>query len=123
MAGAKLASPEYEALMLWLPAESLLVDRIACPFALSVTGPAPSGVAGVVVASRKVTVPVGMPVAGAMAVTVAVKVTDCPSMDGSWFDTSPTVTAPLLTTWMSAVTDVDLTLAKLVSPEYAAVML
>ena len=32
--------------------------------------------------SRKVTVPVGVPVPGATALTVAVKVTDCPNTDG-----------------------------------------
>ena len=32
--------------------------------------------------SLKVTVPVGMPVPGLFAVTVAVKVTDCPDTDG-----------------------------------------
>jgi hypothetical protein len=44
----------------------------------------------VVVPSRKVMVPVGVPVAGATAETVAVKVTDWPGSDGLIEDVSPT---------------------------------
>jgi hypothetical protein len=43
-----------------------------------------------VVPSRKVTVPVGVPVAGATAETVAVKVTDWPGSDGLTEDVSAT---------------------------------
>ncbi len=39
-------------------------------------------VPSVVAPSKKVTVPVGVPVAGGLTVTVAVKVADCPNTDG-----------------------------------------
>jgi len=54
--------------MLWLPLERLDVVRVASPF---VTVWVPRAV----VPSRKVTVPVGIAVAGATGDTVAVKVT------------------------------------------------
>jgi hypothetical protein len=68
----------------------------------------------VVVPSRKVTVPVGVPVAGATGATVAVKVTDWPSEDGFKDDVRPTVALPCPTTWVRAL-EVDA--PKLVSPE------
>lgn len=52
------------------------VVKVACPDPLSV--PVPS----VVFPSTKVTVPAGVPVAGDTALTVAMKVTDCPYSDG-----------------------------------------
>ena len=45
--------------------------------------------------SSKVTLPVGVPVAGLMAVTVAVKVTDCPKTEG--FNVLVSVVAELVT--------------------------
>ena len=53
-----------------------LVANVATPLALSVPVPR------VVEPSLKVTVPVGVPEPGAVALTVAVKVTDCPYVDG-----------------------------------------
>ena len=76
--------------------------------------PVPNWVAGVVVLSRKVTIPVGVPIAGAVAVTVAVKVTDWPNTDGLGLEASPTVAPPWLMTWVRAV---DVTGSKLLSPE------
>ena len=40
--------------------------------------------------SLNVTLPVGLPAPGAAAVTVAVKVTDCPSTEGLTEDATPT---------------------------------
>lgn len=80
----KLASPEYEAVMLWLPTASVVLVNVVCPF---VRVPVPR----VVVPSRNVTVPVGVPVAGMTAATVAVNVTDVPSPAGLRDDVSVTV--------------------------------
>jgi hypothetical protein len=87
-----------------------VVVKVAAPLAFSVTGPAPR----VVVPSRKVTVPVGVPVAGATAATVAVKVTDWPSEDGFKLEESPTVALPCPTTWVRAF---EVAAVKLVFPE------
>jgi hypothetical protein len=96
--------------IVWLPGERAVVDNVATPLAFSVTGPVPR----VVVPSRKVTVPVGVPVAGATAVTVAVKVTDWPSDDGFKLEVSPTAALPWLTTWVTAL---DVAAVKLAFPE------
>ena len=48
--------------------------------------------------SRNVTVPVGVPVAGANAVIVAVKVTDCPKSEGFCDEVTTVVVSALLTT-------------------------
>jgi hypothetical protein len=61
--------------MLWLPALSAEVVIVACP---PDRVPVPIGEPP----SRNVTVPVGVPDPGATALTVAVKVTDCPDTDG-----------------------------------------
>lgn len=58
-----------------VPTLSDAVLNAALP-ALSVPGPS------VVAPSLNVTVPLGTPVAGATAETVAVKVTNCPELDG-----------------------------------------
>jgi hypothetical protein len=76
--------------IVWLPRESVVVVNVATPLAFSVTGPVPSAV----VPFRKLMVPVGIPVAGATAETVAVKVTAWPSDDGFRDDVSPTVALP-----------------------------
>ena len=59
-----------------MPTENEEVGKVAWPEASSV--PVPS----VVVPSMNVTVPLGVPVAGATALTVAMKVTDWPNTDG-----------------------------------------
>ena len=51
----------------------------------------------VVVPSRKVTVPVGLPAPGATGATVAVKVTDCPNTDGLADEATVVVVVALLT--------------------------
>jgi hypothetical protein len=58
--------------MEWLPTDRLDVVKTAVP------EPSSASVARVVVPSRKLTVPVGVPLPGAAAATVAVKVTDSP---------------------------------------------
>jgi len=65
----KFASPPYEALIGWDPTER---DDIAGEVAIP---PASVPVPRTVGPSRKVTVPVGVPLLGAVAFTVAVKVT------------------------------------------------
>ena len=65
----KFASPPYEALIEWDPAER---DDIAGELAIP---PERDPVPRTVGPSRKITVPVGVPAPGAVAFTVAVKVT------------------------------------------------
>ena len=48
--------------------------------------------------SRNVTDPVGVPVPGATAATVAVKVTDWPNTEGFWDEVTAVVVLALLTT-------------------------
>jgi hypothetical protein len=69
----------------------------------------------VVAPSLNVTVPVAVP--GAVEVTVAVKVTDCPKSDGLADDTIAVAVAGKLT---ACVTVFDVLAAKLASPAYAA---
>ena len=65
----KPASPEYTAMIVWSPAESAAVDRLACRLSSgTVTGLPPSMV--------KATVPVGDPDPGGLGFTIAVNVTD-----------------------------------------------
>src|SRR5947208_1019748 len=72
----KFASPPYDALIEWEPTASVLVTNVAWP------EPFRAPVPRVLEPSLKVTVPVGVPAPGLFAVTVAVKVTDCPDTDG-----------------------------------------
>jgi len=69
-----------------------VVLKVATPVALIV--PVPS----VVVPSRNVTVPVGVPEPGASAATVAVKVSDWPKEPGLALEVSEVVVADWLTT-------------------------
>ena len=55
--------------------------------------------------SLKVTVPVGVP--DVDGVTVAVKVTDAPNVDGFKLDDTDVVVDALLTTWLKAGDEVD----------------
>jgi hypothetical protein len=73
---AKFVSPPYCAVSEWVPAVSEEVANVAAP--LLFTEIAPS----VVVPFEKVTVPVGVPVPGAIGVTVAVSVTVAPGTEG-----------------------------------------
>jgi len=70
--------------------------------------------------SKNSTVPVAVPAPGAVAATVAVKVTDCPKAEGFAEDVNVVVVLALLTTWLTA----ELVLVtKLESAPYSAVML
>jgi hypothetical protein len=71
------------------------VVNVAWPEPLSV--PVPS----VVAPSLKVIVPVGVPLPGALTVTVAVKVTDCPDTDGLADELREVVVLALVTVWVS----------------------
>src|SRR5262249_43954840 len=69
----KLLSPPYEATIVWVPGgRSFTVTEAVPPLSVGVPRVFP------VVASTKVTVPVGVPLPGALAVTVAVIVTAWP---------------------------------------------
>jgi len=73
-------------------------------------------VPSVVVPSRNVTVPVGVPVPGGTTATVAVKVTDCPKTGGLADEATVVVVLALaggLTVWVNAALVLVL---KLVSP-------
>jgi len=72
-----LLSAPYDAVIGCVPAASDDVVNVATPDPFSVPVPR------VVPLSLKVTVPVGTPVLGAFAVTVAVNVTEFPAMEGS----------------------------------------
>jgi len=69
--------------------------------------------------SRKLTVPVGDPAPGAVTVTVAVNVTDCPNTDGFTDEVRLVLVLALLTTWLTAVLVLVL---KLTLPTYVAVI-
>ena len=71
MLALKLVSPLYFALMLWLPGVSPEAVNCAEPLVIVL-------MPKVVVPSRNVTVPVGVPVYAAC--TVAVSVADCPKV-------------------------------------------
>ena len=86
--------------------DNVEVAKVAVPL---LSGPVPK----VVAPSLKVTVPVGVPEPGADAVTVAVKVTDCPNTDGF----CELMTAVVLPPWFTVCVSVDDVLpAKFVSP-------
>ena len=78
--------------MVWVPTERLLVEKVATPLPLRVPVPR------VVAPSEKVTLPVGVPAPGAVTLTVAVKVTDCPITEGLREEVTVVVVLALLTT-------------------------
>src|SRR5438094_6081051 len=65
--------------MLWPPRARADVVQVAWALPFSAWAPQPPKVTP---PSWKLTVPVGVPAPGAVAFTVAVKVTDCPNTDG-----------------------------------------
>ena len=79
-----VVSPLYTAVIGCVPTVNAEVLNVAVP---PTTGLVPRGVAP----SLNVTVPVGVP--GPLGVTVAVKVTDCPNVDGLRLETSEVVVA------------------------------
>ena len=89
-----VATARFAVVKLALPLESVLFPRVVEP-------------------SLKVTVPVGVPLPGAAAETVAVKVTDWPKTDGFADDVTVVVVASFVTVWVR--TDVKLPV-KLLSP-------
>jgi hypothetical protein len=109
----KLESPLYTTVMVWPATESKEVAKVACPpesvFVLSAVAP-----------SLKITVPVGVPDPGTVALTVAVNVTDWPKTDGFAEDVAAIVLLALLTTCVKVG---EVLVLKLVSPLYATVMM
>ena len=79
------------------PAASVLVVNIAWPEPFRVAVPRVLG------PSLKVTVPVGMPPPGLLAVTVAVKVTDCPDADGLAEELINVVVPAFFTVWVTVL--------------------
>jgi hypothetical protein len=73
-----------------MPNANVLVVNVAMP---PDTAPVPR----VVVPSKNVTVPVGLPAPGLTTVTVAVKVTLCPEVDGFTDEARPVAVLALLT--------------------------
>ena len=93
----KFASPPYDALIEWEPTASVLVTNVAWPEPFRVPVPR------VLEPSLKVTVPVGVPAPGLFAVTVAVKVTDCPDTDGLAEELTSVVVLAFFTVWVSVL--------------------
>ncbi len=93
----KFASPPYDALIEWEPTASVLVTNVAWPEPFRVPVPR------VLEPSLKVTVPVGVPAPGLLAVTVAVKVTDCPDTDGLAEELTDVAVLAFFTVWVSAL--------------------
>ena len=91
---------------MWLPTASDEVARVALP-AVKLAVPS------VAAPSRNVTVPVGVPVAGATALTVAVKVTAWPKRDGFNDEVTVVELLALFTVWVRAE---EVLLLKFVSP-------
>ena len=104
--------PPYTAVMECVPTDKFLVVKVATP---PLSLPVPS----VVEPSVNVTVPVGVPKPGDVAVTVAAKLTDWPNTDGLADDASTVVVASLLSTWLVTV---DVLARSFVSPPYTAVI-
>jgi hypothetical protein len=92
--------------MVWAPTVSDAIVNVALP-------ELKLAVASVVAPSRKVTVPVGVPEPGETALTVAVKVTDCPKTDAFTDEVTPVVLESLVTDCVSAA---DVLFVKLLSP-------
>jgi hypothetical protein len=104
-----LVSPEYDTVIELEPTLTAEVVVLAVPLLSNVTG-CPIAV----VPLKNVTVPVGVPVPGLAAVTVAFRVTDAPEADGL----GTTVTAEVVLAFVTVtVTPVELLAAKVVSPE------
>jgi len=77
-------------------------------------------VARAVAPSLKVTVPVGVPLPGELALTMAVNVTGVPKTDGFCDDATVVAVESLLTVWVSGEAVLSLPV-KLLSPLYTAV--
>src|ERR1700694_3106378 len=99
------------------PATSALVAHVAVPPAVMTCGPQP---AMTTTPSWNTAVPVRAPVAGAIAVTVAMRFTFTPVLDGFSDDTTLVVVAPWFTV---CVNGADALVVKLASPLYMAVIM
>ena len=108
----KLVSPAYTAMMPFVPAVMELVVKVA---SLAERVPLPNKVAPL----KKFTVPAGVPTPGDTTLTVAVKVTDCPNVDGLSPLVSKVLVDALSTVWVIAELVLPL---KLPSPLYWTVM-
>ena len=99
----KLPSPLYVAVTMYTPAVTspLVVTLVVPPLSVpaSVTVVTPS-------VATNVTVPVGVPAPGETGATVAVKVTGCPTTDGSGADETVVVVAAGATVCVSVPTEV-----------------
>lgn len=82
--------------MEWLPRLRLEVENVACPEAFRVLEPR------FLVPSLNITLPPGTAVPGALATTVAVKVTVCPWFDGFKDELTELVVPSLFTVCVSA---------------------
>ena len=106
----KLLSPLYAAVMVCVATLKAEVVKVAWPEVMVTLA------ASVVAPSVKVTVPVGVPVAGATAATMAVNVTACPNTEGLGAEVTVVLLEALFTTWGEAESfPVDV--RKLPSPE------
>src|ERR1700680_1084423 len=95
------------AVMLWLPAPAEVTAQVAMPASIAwLTQPAM-----LTPPSWKSTVPVGVPEPGALAVTVAVKVTLCPDAEGLTDELNAVVVTAWLTTCVSGAEVLGLKLA------------
>ena len=112
---AKFASPTYAAVIEWVPAAKEAVMKVHVKGEAAGSVQLPMTVAP----SRMFTVPVGEPAPGAVTVTVAVNVTDCPKTDGFVPEVSDVLVDALLTTWLTAAL---VLVRKLASPTYVAVI-
>ena len=108
----KLVSLPYSALIAWPPRASDEVVNVAEPFTRV-------SVSTAVSPSKKVTVPVGDPLPGATAVTVAWKLRDWPRTAGLSEVEMEVLVPSWLTVWVKAV---EVLTAKSVLPRYCAVM-
>ena len=79
------------------PTDKVATTQVAVPATATARAPQP---AIVTPPSWKLTVPVLVPAAGAIAVTVAVKVTLCPVNEGLTEDASVVKVPPLFTVWL-----------------------
>jgi hypothetical protein len=104
----KAASPAYVAVIECEATESEDVVKVATPEPFRATTPS------VVAPSVNVTLPVGIPVLGALAETAAVNVTDWPDTAGLTDESKAVVVPSFTIDWVSAV---DALVLKLASPE------
>ena len=81
----KLVSPAYSAVMLVILTASEVMAKVAIPLPFKALVPMMTP------ALLKVTVPPAVPAPGAVAATVAVKVTDCPKSEGFTEDVNAVV--------------------------------